>query len=139
MTLGEYISEYIGKHAMSQRQFAINCGLTNGYISMLVSGVNPRTGKPLKPTIDTYMKLANGMGITLDKLFDDIDDNPVRLTLSEDDEDELWEIREELRRNPEYRSMLKLTKGATKREMEQIKQMIRVIRGSNDYDETDTP
>ena len=138
MKLGQLIRQYCFDHAMTYQQFADASHISKGYVSMLVNNRNPKTGKPLKPTIDTYMKLANGMGITLDKLFDDIDDNPVRLTLSEDDEDELWEIREELRRNPEYRSMLKLTKGATKKEMEQIKQMIRVIRG-NSYDETDTP
>lgn len=142
MKLGQLIRRYCFDHAMTYQQFADASHISKGYVSMLVNNRNPKTGKPLKPTVETYMDIASAMGMTLDELFRTIDDSPVTLTTQPEEQiadDELWEIREELRRNPEYRSMLKLTKGATKKEMEQIKQMIRVIRGSNDYDETDTP
>lgn len=35
MTLGEFIRKYRSEHDLSQRQFALKCGLSNGYISML--------------------------------------------------------------------------------------------------------
>ena len=106
---------------MTQEEFAALLGTTKQNISRYESGA-------VSPKITTAQIIAEKLGMSLSELNGD--------TVPED---EIWEIREELRRNPEYRSMLKLTKGATKREMEQIKQMIRVIRGSNDYDETDTP
>ena len=46
MTLGELIQEYRKEHGMSQRQFAIACQLSNGYISMLERGENPKTKTP---------------------------------------------------------------------------------------------
>lgn len=106
---------------MTQEEFAALLGTTKQNISRYESGA-------VSPKITTAQVIAEKLGMSLSELNGD--------TVPED---EIWEIREELRRNPEYRSMLKLTKGATKKEMEQIKQMIRVIRGSNDYDETDTP
>lgn len=79
MTLGHIIAEYCDANGMSYRQFARACGLTNGYISMLVNGANPRTGKPLRPGMDTYVKLATGMHMSLDKLFSIMDDSPISL------------------------------------------------------------
>lgn len=69
MTLSDIVREYCKEHGVSYRRFADMCGLTSGYITMLVKGENPNTGKPLRPTIDTYVKLADGMGITVSELF----------------------------------------------------------------------
>lgn len=74
MTLGELIKEYRDKHGMSQRKFAIRCGLSNGYISMLEDGKNPKTGKPLVPKIDKLMLIADGLGCTLSDLMNTIED-----------------------------------------------------------------
>lgn len=41
MTLRDLISAYRKDHGLSQRQFANQCGLSNGYISMLEKGINP--------------------------------------------------------------------------------------------------
>ena len=77
MTLSDIVQEYCREHDMSYRRFADMCGLTSGYITMLVKGENPNTGKPLRPTIDTYVKLADGMGITVSELFKRMDDAPI--------------------------------------------------------------
>lgn len=135
MTLGEYIQEYLSTHAMSQRQFAAQCDLTNGYISILISGANPRTGKPVKPTVDTYIKLARGMNITMDQLFEAIDDTPVRLQMRPEEEDELWQMREDMRRNPELRSLWDIQRKASRTELKQMEAFIRAIRSSNDHEE----
>lgn len=79
MTMGEYIRLYTHEHNMSYRKFAKICDVSSGYISMLVNGKNPKTGKPITPDIETYIKFANGMGITLDELFRVIEDSPVRI------------------------------------------------------------
>lgn len=80
MKLGDLIREYRESHALSQRQFAIACELSNGYISILERGVNPGTGKPVTPTIPQLKKLASGMGMTLMDMLDKIDDMPIDIS-----------------------------------------------------------
>ena len=79
MTIGECVKNYCYEHSLSYRSFAKLCGLSSGYISMLVNGRNPKTGKPITPDVDTYVRLASCMGMTLDELFHKIDDSPIRV------------------------------------------------------------
>lgn len=81
MKLSEFILAYRESHGLSQRQFAIQCGLSNGYISILEKGINPGTQKPVAPTLPQLKKLADGMGITLTALFENVDDMPVDIGL----------------------------------------------------------
>lgn len=77
MNLGDLIREYRDTHDLSQRQFAIQCDLSNGYISILEKGINPSTGKPVTPTLPQLKKLADGMRISLTELFEKADDMPI--------------------------------------------------------------
>jgi repressor LexA len=79
MKLGDLIREYRESHDYSQRQFAVMCNLSNGYISFLEKGINPNTGKPITPTLPQLKKLADGMRISLSDLFDKVDDMPIDL------------------------------------------------------------
>ena len=79
MNLSDYIIKYRKDHDLSQREFASKCGLSNGYISLLEKGVNPKTGQPIAPTIDKYKKIAKGTGVSIDELFLIIDDAPLKL------------------------------------------------------------
>ena len=74
MKLGDIIIKYRQEHGMSQRQFAKDCGLSNGFIAMIEKGVNPKTGQPLTPAFDTMNKLATGMHLTLGQLLTQIGD-----------------------------------------------------------------
>ena len=69
MGLSEFLISYRKEHGLSQRQFALHCGLSNGYISMLEKGENPKTGLPVEPTLAAYKKLAEGVGLPLDAFF----------------------------------------------------------------------
>lgn len=80
MELKEYLKEYRDSHDLSQRQFAEACGLSNGYISMIERGYNPKTKEPITCSLPTLQKLAAGMHISLNQLLTDIDDMPVDLT-----------------------------------------------------------
>ncbi len=76
MHIGEIINNYLQENQISQRLFAKKCGLSNGYISMLINNVNPKTGKPLVPSLTALLSISKGLGITIDELFsitDDID------------------------------------------------------------------
>lgn len=77
MNLGQFVAKYRIEHELSQRQFANICGLSNGYISMLEKNMNPKTQQPLVPSIPALKKIAAGMGITLNELFQQVDDMPV--------------------------------------------------------------
>lgn len=79
MKLGDLIREYRDAHGLSQRQFANQCDLSNGYISILEKGINPSTGKPVTPTLPQFKKLADGMSMTLSDLFEQVDDMPIDL------------------------------------------------------------
>lgn len=82
MKLRDLIKNYRDDHDLSQRQFANQCNLSNGYISILERGANPKTGKPVTPTIPQLKKLADGMAMTLNELFEKVDDMPVSLDLT---------------------------------------------------------
>lgn len=83
MKLRELIRAYRESHDLSQRQFAIKCNLSNGYISILEKGINPNTGKPVMPTLPQLKKLADGMSMTLNELFEQADDMPIDLVASD--------------------------------------------------------
>ena len=74
MTLGEYLSAYISQHDLSQREFAKICHVSNGYISMLLSGFNPKTQRPIKPSLEKLRAVAGGMGVSLQELLSSVDD-----------------------------------------------------------------
>ena len=74
MTLGNLIYKYRMENDMSQRQFALRCGVSNAYISMLEKGVNPSTGKPVVPTLQQFRAIYTAMGYTLDEVLRLIDD-----------------------------------------------------------------
>lgn len=74
MLLGEMIKEYRRKHDLSQRQFALMSGLSNGYISMLERNLNPSSGQPLVPSLPVLKKVASAMRLSLDDLMQMADD-----------------------------------------------------------------
>lgn len=83
MTLGEYLKQYRDFHDLSQRQFAALCGVSNGYISMLEKGENPKTGEPITPTMQSVVSIARGMGMTMQELLSEVDDLYLDLTENE--------------------------------------------------------
>ncbi len=75
MKIGEIISQYREQHHMSMRAFGRKCGVSNAYISILEAGVNPRSGEPLSPTVETYRKISRAMDMSLNDLLNMIQDN----------------------------------------------------------------
>ena len=77
MRLGDYIKVYRKKNKLSQREFAKKCDLSNGYISMLERGLNPKTKEPITPSLVQLKKLADGMSVTINDILLAVDDMPV--------------------------------------------------------------
>lgn len=83
MKLSDLILDYRARMNISQREFSRRCDLSNSYISFLEKEKNPRTGKPIIPTLDQYRKLSTGMGMSVHRLFELLDDDaPVDISIS---------------------------------------------------------
>lgn len=82
MDLGELIYQYREENGLSQRQFSAKCGISNGLISIIERGINPNSGKPIVPKLETLYKIAHGMSMSIDELLSKIGD----ITLSMDSE-----------------------------------------------------
>lgn len=96
MKIGEIVKDYRDKNKISQRQFAQRCRVSNGYISMLEEGKNPKTNEPIIPTLETYKKIAYGMGISLNMLFSLMDDAPITVNNSPANEYDLTDREKKL-------------------------------------------
>lgn len=83
MTLGQIIRAYREENHMSMSDFAKSSGLSKGYISQLENNLNPRTGEPPVPSINSIEKAANGMFMTFDELFSQLDPTTKVTTSSE--------------------------------------------------------
>lgn len=75
MDLKDILIQYREENKISQREFARRSGLSNAQISILEYGINKQTGRKPTPDIITLKKLADGMGISLQSLFEQIGDS----------------------------------------------------------------
>ena len=64
--IGNFIKKYRGE--MSLRDFAEKCGISHTHLDSIEKGVDPRTGKPVRVTIETLKKIANAMGMSINDL-----------------------------------------------------------------------
>lgn len=83
MRLGEYMKMYRTRNKISMKELADSCGFSKAYVGMLEKGINPTTGKPVSPTIQTLEKIARGTGQDLDSLLKILDGGqPVTISRS---------------------------------------------------------
>lgn len=66
--LGDLIKEYRTTHKMSMDVFAKMSGISKAYISMLENDRNPKTGKPIEPSLEIYIAVAKATGKTLEDI-----------------------------------------------------------------------
>lgn len=64
--IGEYIKKYRGQ--ISLRDFADKCGISHTHLDSIEKGIDPRTGKPVKVTVETLKKIAKAMNMTINDL-----------------------------------------------------------------------
>lgn len=77
MKLQDIITRYRNEHKVSMETLGKASGLSKPYISMLEKGINPRSGKPVKPSIDTCYALAKGMGMSSKTFLSMLDEDAV--------------------------------------------------------------
>lgn len=74
MFLGDLIKEYRRINNLSLRDFAKKCGLSHTYISALEKNIDPRTSKPIAPTLDTVKYVSKGMNMPIEDILKLLDD-----------------------------------------------------------------
>lgn len=80
MKLGEWLAMYRAKNKLTMQNMADACGFSKAYVAMLEKGINPSTGKPVSPTIQTFEKIARATGQDLDSLLKILDgDQPITI------------------------------------------------------------
>ena len=75
MKLNDLIKKYRFSNNLSLRAFAKKSGLSYGYIYMLEKNINPKTQKPIKPTLEAIKGVANGLDVSVDDLLKMLDDD----------------------------------------------------------------
>lgn len=64
--IGNFIKNYRG--VMSLREFADKCGISHTHLDSIEKGFDPRTGKPVRVTVDTLKKIASAMNMSVNDL-----------------------------------------------------------------------
>lgn len=83
MLLGDVIYNYRARHKLTLKDFSIISNLSVSYINQLEKNRNPKTNESIVPSLETFSKVANAMGISLDQLLSIVDENqPVGLQQS---------------------------------------------------------
>ena len=73
MTLGEIIKNYRQQNNLSMQEFADKIGASKGYIHMIEHEINPSTGKPINPSVETLKALAWAMNMDIEDLIKCLD------------------------------------------------------------------
>lgn len=68
MFLGEIIYKFRKEKHLTMEAFANLSGLSKGYISMLEKNKHPQSSRKLAPSMETFKKVANAMGIDAETL-----------------------------------------------------------------------
>lgn len=74
MRLGQMIKKYRNDNGLSLRDFARVSGVSNSYISMLETGRQPTSGRPVVPTLTKLNQIAAAMNVRVDDLIVAIED-----------------------------------------------------------------
>ena len=72
MTIGDVIKEFRKLNELSLEEFGKLAGLSKSYVSMLENNKDPR-GNPVNPSLETIDKIASAIGVDVDALVGQID------------------------------------------------------------------
>jgi SOS-response transcriptional repressor LexA len=64
--LGSFIKEWRKERNMGLRDLAKLTGISHAYLHVLEGGVDPRTKRPVSPTLQSLQKLATGLDVPLE-------------------------------------------------------------------------
>lgn len=136
MYIGEFIKNYREIHNLSMQDFSNLTGLSKAYIGMLEKIYNPKTNQPISPSIDKLNQIATGIGLSLDDLLKQLDENqPVTVNPKKDDgyyiDPEAAQYAEMIRNKPGARALFSASKDLTKEQMEDTVNYIEFLKSRN--------
>lgn len=76
MTIGDVIKEFRKINDLNLEEFGKMAGLSKSYVSMLENNKDPR-GNPVNPSLETIDKIASAIGVDMDALVGQIDQDVV--------------------------------------------------------------
>jgi transcriptional regulator with XRE-family HTH domain len=76
MTIGDVIKEFRKLNNLSLEEFGKLAGVSKSYVSMLENNKDPR-GNPVNPSLETIDKIASAIGVDVDALVGQIDQDVV--------------------------------------------------------------
>lgn len=118
LTVAERLSELMKQaNIPSAKQLASVSRVSQTMISKILRGDS-------SPTVTTLEMLCKALNVTPAEFFSTIDDAQ--------SEDEIWALREELRRNPEFNMLFSLARGATKEELLDTVKILKALKGDDD-------
>lgn len=130
--LSKFVREKRGD--MSLRDFAHLCGdISHTQIDSIERGVDPRTGKPVKPTVETLAKIAKGTGVSIAYLAALANNEEPDATYYTDPE--TARLAQELKDHPQFRVMFDSTKDMDAETVKKIIEFIKYQRHIEGYDE----
>ena len=87
-------------------------------------------GSSREPDMGTINRLAAILNVSTDYLLG-VTNNPTPVT---EDDAEIWELREQLRRRPGMRTLLSATKNVTEEDLQKIIRIVEALKGDSDAD-----
>jgi len=64
--LGAFIKEWRKERSLGLRDLSKLTGISHAYLHVLEAGVDPRTNRPVSPTLQSLQKLSTGMDVALE-------------------------------------------------------------------------
>lgn len=117
MTVSERLRELMQKAGIpSAKQLSVASGVSQTMISKILRGES-------SPTVSTLEMLCEALRISTTEFFAGVDD--------ERQGDDLWELREEFRRNPDLNMLFSMAKGATREDIIKTVKMLKVMKGDD--------
>jgi transcriptional regulator with XRE-family HTH domain len=130
--LSKFVREKRGD--MSLRDFAHLCGdISHTQIDSIERGVDPRTGKAVKPTVETLAKIAKGTGVSVAYLAALANNEEPDETYYTDPETAA--LAQELKDNPHFKVMFDSTKDLDPESVKKIIEFIKYQRHLEGYDD----
>ena len=102
---------------MTMKELGKIVGVSESAISMYETGKH-------EPDILTMQRIADVLGVTLDHL--------LGRELSQEEQDETWAVREQLRRDPNMRVLFAAASKATPEQLKAAAAMLKALQGDDD-------
>ena len=130
--IGQEIKELRIKRGMSQEQLA-------NAISISKSSISEWESCKRAPRMSTLRKIAKALGVDVWEIVG-FSDGVVIDDLHEEPDDDLWTLREEMRRDPERRRLFKLAAHATIEDVKAADALLNALKATNpDFYDGDDP